>query len=99
MNTKNEIITFLEQNKNYLQKKFHITKIGLFGSFARDEQTTVSDVDLLIELDDNVENIHDTKESLKAFLSDAFQRSADLAREKYLKPYAKEMILKDTIYV
>ena len=99
MNTKNEIITFLEQNKNYLQKKFHITKIGLFGSFARDEQTTVSDVDLLIELDDNVENIHDTKESLKAFLSDAFQRSVDLAREKYLKPYAKEMILKDTIYV
>ncbi len=99
MNTKNEIITFLEQNKNYLQKKFHITKIGLFGSFARDEQTIVSDVDLLIELDDNVKNIHDTKESLKAFLSDAFQRSVDLAREKYLKPYAKEMILKDTIYV
>ncbi|MFT7861195.1 MAG: nucleotidyltransferase family protein [Sulfurimonas sp.] len=98
MNTKNEIITFLEQNKNYLQEKFHITKIGLFGSFARDEQTALSDVDLLIELDD-VKNLHDTKESLKKFLSDSFERSVDLAREKYLKPYAKDMILKDTIYV
>lgn len=99
MNTKNEIITFLEQNKNYLQEKFHITKIGLFGSFARDEQTALSDVDLLVELDSDVKNFHDTKESLKEFLSHSFERSVDLAREKYLKPYAKDLILKDTIYV
>ncbi len=99
MNTKNEIITFLQQNKNYLQEKFHITKIGLFGSFARDEQTAKSDVDLLIELDANVTDLHDTKESLREFLSYSFERSVDLAREKYLKPYAKDMILKDTIYV
>ena len=99
MNTKNEIINFLQQNKKYIQEKFHITKIGLFGSFARDEQTAISDVDLLIEMDSDVKNLHDTKESLKKFLSQSFNRSVDLAREKYLKPYAKEMILKDTIYV
>ncbi len=99
MNTKNEIITFLQQNKDHLKKQFHITKIGLFGSFARDEQTATSDVDLLIELDSNVKNIYDTKESLKEFLSNSFERSVDLAREKYLKPYAKDMIIKDTIYV
>lgn len=99
MKTKNEILTFLEHNKPYLFQKFHVTKLALFGSFARDEQTQKSDVDLLIELEENITNIHDTKESLKDFLSQAFERSVDLAREKYLKPYAKELILKDAIYV
>ncbi|MBT5934860.1 MAG: nucleotidyltransferase family protein [Sulfurimonas sp.] len=80
-------------------EKYHITKIGLFGSFARDEQTQDSDVDLLIELEDGITDIYDLKISLNNYLSDAFERSVDLAREKYLKPYVKELILKDAIYV
>ena len=99
MNTQDEIITFLAQNKKLLKEKFHVTKIGLFGSFARNEQTLSSDVDLLIELENNTVNLHDTKEALKEFLSSSFERSVDIAREKYLKPYAKKSILKDTIYV
>ncbi len=99
MNTQKEILDFLQTNHKYLLKKYHITKIGLFGSFARDEQTKNSDVDLLIELEDGVSNIHDLKISLKNYLSQAFNRSVDIAREKYLKPYAKEFILKDIIYV
>ncbi|OHE15941.1 MAG: hypothetical protein A2525_07725 [Sulfurimonas sp. RIFOXYD12_FULL_36_11] len=99
MNTKKEILKFLKENKNYLSNKYHITKIGLFGSFTRDEQTKESDVDLLIEFEDGTKNIHDIKESLKSFLSNEFERSVDIAREKYLKPYAKDFILRDTIYV
>lgn len=99
MNTKNEIITFLQQNKSYLKDVFYVKKIGLFGSFARDEQTDKSDVDLIIELEDGIQNIHDTKESLKLFLSNSLERNVDLAREKYLKPYAKKTILSDAIYV
>lgn len=99
MNSKNEIINFLQKNKNHLTNAYHIKKIGLFGSFARDEQTKESDVDLLIEFENGTKNIHDIKESLKSFLSNEFERSIDIAREKYLKPYAKDFILRDTIYV
>lgn len=99
MNTKNEILNFLKENKSYLSSRYHITKIGLFGSFSRDEQTDDSDVDLLIELEDGIKNIYDIKKSLNSFLSEAFGRSVDIAREKYLKPYAKDLILKDTLYV
>jgi len=99
MNTKQEILDFLEINYSYIIEKYHITKIGLFGSFARDEQTQDSDVDLLIEIEDGITDIYDLKVSLNKYLSNAFDRSVDLAREKYLKPYAKELILKDTIYV
>ncbi|WP_295004179.1 nucleotidyltransferase family protein [Sulfurimonas sp.] len=99
MNTKQEILDFLKLNHSYIMEKYHITKIGLFGSFARDEQTQDSDVDLLIELEDGITDIYDLKISLNNYLSDAFERSVDLAREKYLKPYVKELILKDAIYV
>ena len=99
MNNKKEILDFLQINHKYIAETYHITKLGLFGSFARDEQTKNSDVDLLIEIEDGTKNIHDLKVSLNNYLSKAFNRSVDLAREKYLKPYAKEAILKDTIYV
>jgi len=99
MNTKNEILDFLTINHQYIIDKYHITKLGLFGSFARDEQNKDSDVDLLIEIKEGTKNIHDLKIALNLYLSKAFDRSVDLAREKYLKPHAKEYILKDTIYV
>ena len=99
MNTKEEIIEFLKQNRQLLSERYHVSRIGLFGSFARGEQTTVSDVDLLIDLDDDVSSVYDLKSALKSFLSTSFGRDVDIAREKYLKPYAREYILKDAIYV
>jgi uncharacterized protein len=99
MNTKDEIIEFLRQNRRLLSEHYHISKIGLFGSFARGEQGHDSDVDLLIEMDDDICGVHDLKESLRKFLSDSFGTNVDIAREKYLKPYAKEQIMRDVVYV
>ena len=65
MNNKNEIINFLSENNKYLKEKYHVTKIGLFGSFARDEQTSESDVDILIELEKNIENTYDITRLMK----------------------------------
>lgn len=99
MKTRDEILNFLRQNREVLEKKYHITKIALFGSFARNEQSENSDVDLLFELEEGTQNVYELKNGLKTFLSTAFERNVDLAREKYLKPYAKEEILKDALYV
>lgn len=57
MLTKNDILQFLGDNKDYLSTKFHIVKIGLFGSFARDEAVENSDIDLIIELEENTPDI------------------------------------------
>ena len=99
MDTKQEILDFLQSHKAYLQKRYFLTKIGLFGSFARNEQTAGSDVDLLIEIEQGTKHVHDLKISLSNYLTQALGRNVDIAREKYLKPYAKSAILKDTIYV
>lgn len=47
METREDILEFLRTNRELLRKQFHIVKIGLFGSFARSEQTAESDIDLI----------------------------------------------------
>ena len=47
--TKEDILQFLRENKALLKERFHVDKIMLFGSYARDEATDESDIDILIE--------------------------------------------------
>lgn len=96
--TRDDVLLFLKQNKPLLSSRYHVSKIGIFGSFARNEQTDKSDIDILFELDSQATNIYDLKQELRDYLSSAFNRSVDLAREKYIKPYALQQITKDALY-
>ena len=99
MLTQENILNFLSENKLFLREQFHIEKIGIFGSFARNEQNPDSDIDILIEMENNVSNIYDLKWNLREFLKNQFQRDVDICNSKHIKPYAKDYILKDAIYV
>jgi len=90
----------LEHLKNHYQEFkdiYKIEKIGLFGSYARDEATINSDVDICIKTDytDLFALVH-LKEDLKNILN------ADIdivrVREK-MNPYLKNRIEKEAIYV
>jgi predicted nucleotidyltransferase len=98
MKTRDQILSFLSQNKKLFRDQFHITKIGLFGSYARGEQTIESDIDLLVEFEDNTQNLYDLKFQLKDFFRDRLGIEIDVCREKYIKPRIKKSILKETIY-
>ncbi|MEW6196538.1 MAG: nucleotidyltransferase family protein [Bacteroidota bacterium] len=50
MKTREEILKILKKNKSYLQKKYHVSEIGIFGSYSRNEQKRNSDIDLLVSL-------------------------------------------------
>ena len=97
--TKNEILQFISDNKDYLFTHFHVTQIGIFGSFARGTQTENSDIDLLVEFEDGTQNRFKLKQEMRDYFYKIFHRDVDIARVKYLKPYAKEIILKETVYV
>jgi len=97
--TKVEIIEYLKAHKVEFSKKFNIEKIALFGSYARGDETKNSDIDILIELKSNTKNVYSIKKELKEFLTNAFKKDVDIARIKYLQPYYKKEILKDSIFV
>ncbi|MCS7164081.1 MAG: nucleotidyltransferase family protein [Thermodesulfovibrio sp.] len=46
-----EVKKILKENKEYIREKYGVVIIGIFGSFARGEQTEVSDVDILVEIE------------------------------------------------
>ena len=48
--TKQEILATLSIHKSDLLQKFPISKIGLFGSYARGDNGAQSDIDILVEL-------------------------------------------------
>ena len=97
--TKDKILEFLKEQKPYLYSTFNLTKIGLFGSFANESDTSKSDIDLIVEFEEGTPDIFGKKESLRNLLFNEFNRSVDVATEKYLKPYYKQEIIKETIYV
>ena len=99
MYTQKQILSFISKNKPMLQEKFHISRTGLFGSYARNEQSNNSDIDLIVEFDENTNDLYDIKIALKQFFRDNLNVDVDLCRGKYLKPRYKNRILNETIYV
>ena len=99
MLNKDKIINYIISNKKNFAQQYHINKIGLFGSFARGEENDKSDIDLIIEFDPQIDDIFDVKFKLSEIFKKQFNRNVDIAREKYLKPRVKDLILKETIYV
>ena len=99
VNSRQEIVAYLDSHRDQLRTQFHVRKIALIGSFARDEQTAESDVDLLLDLEEGTPDIYHLKRSLKEELEQQFGRPVELASERYLKPYYRRQILQEAIYV
>jgi len=77
-----------------LREKYFVSKIGFFGSFARNEQKDDSDLDILVEFEQPVgfEFI-----DLKYLLEGIFKRKIDLVTPEALKSQIKEAILSEVI--
>ena len=98
MKTLQEIKDLLIPYKQVLADRYQITSIGVFGSFARGEQTESSDVDLLIDYDHTL--MHDQFMELRALLGYLLSpMQVDLLSLKCLKPGIRSRVLADVIYV
>jgi len=92
------IISHLKKNKRYLYDNFGVTRIGIFGSFARGENTFSSDLDIVVEMERDKKNIHSFLQ-LKRYLERETTRKVDLGFEHSLKPIVKEKLKNQIIYV
>lgn len=99
MNDLDKILEFLAANKSRLRKQYHLTKIGVFGSLAQNEQDEHSDIDLIVEFENNTQDLYSLKRAMKEEIEKRFGRSVDICREKYIKPHFKEKIRSEARYV
>ena len=82
---------------NLLEKKYHIKKMGLFGSVARGEQEKRSDIDILVEFSAPIGFFDFIR--LENFLSELLGGKVDLVSKKAVKPILERYIKRDLIYI
>ncbi len=90
-------IEILKKHESTIKAKFHVRKIGVFGSFARGEEKEGSDIDVLVDFEEGAKTFDNFME-LKFFLEDVFVRKVDLVTVSALRPQLKENILRDVTY-
>ena len=91
--TKDDIIRILRANLPDLRRDYHVSTLGLFGSFVRGEQRKRSDVDLLVEFDETPDLIRYIQ--LENHLTKLVGRKVDLVMKDALKPVIGMFVLKE----
>lgn len=96
MKTINDYILILRQYLNTKAETYGISKIGIFGSVARNEQTEGSDVDVCVEMKkpDLFMMVH-----IKEELQELFGKPVDIVRLRdNMNPMLLKQIQRDGIY-
>ena len=86
----------LSKHKKVLQKKYHIKRLGLFGSYVRGEENQQSDLDILVDFDQPIglEFV-----SLAEELESLLNIRIDLVSTNAVKPRMMKSIEEELIYV
>ena len=95
--TKDEILELLRAHRETLAERYGVTELALFGSFARDEATDRSDVDILVRFDGPA-----TSRSyfgVQFYLEDLLDRRVDLVTGKALRPEFRPYVEREAVDV
>lgn len=88
--------TYIEQIKQSILpilRRYGVTKAALFGSAVRDQMQSDSDVDILVQIDSDISLLEFV--GLKIELEQALQRNVDVIEYDTIKPFLREVILKE----
>jgi predicted nucleotidyltransferase len=93
---KESILMFFKTHKNELKERFSIEKIALFGSYATDNATDKSDIDIYVEFKNKkFKNIAGAWN----YLEENLGKKIDLFyKHNNMKEFLQESIKKEAIY-
>ena len=89
--TKDQVLSLLQEHRHHI-RAFGVRRLGLFGSFIREQQGRESDVDMLVEFEPG----HTPGLAFFAMqreLSEILGRRADLNTAQDLSPYFRQEVL------
>lgn len=97
MTNKQFILSQIKQLKGEL-RKLGVVKIGLFGSYARGEQSEISDIDILIEFEPDQENFDNYMSVYDEIEKRFTNEKIEIVTTNGLSPYIGPKILKEVTY-
>jgi uncharacterized protein len=91
-----EVIARIRAHADELEERYGVTRIDVFGSFARGEQTAESDIDLIVEVaEPTLETVFGSEEYLTRILG----RKADAGSFASLRPRVQPYVDKERVRV
>jgi len=92
-----EIKRVLRNHKSVLKDKYNVNTLGIFGSYVRNEQSTDSDLDVLVDFTAPISLFEfiDMEEELSKLLG----VKVELVSRNALKPYIGKRILNEVQFV
>jgi uncharacterized protein len=95
MYTTEQVLMILAIAKPQLQKKYPISELGLFGSYARGDFNEKSDIDILVDFNSRIDGFDYIR--LAHDLEDTFQHKIDIVSRKGIKaqylPYVEQNLI------
>ena len=95
--TRAEVLEALRAHRPTLAERFGVVELALFGSFARDEATDASDVDILVRFDGPA-----TSRSyfgVQFYLEDLLGRRVDMVTDKALRSEFRPYVEREAVHV
>lgn len=92
-----DIIGILKKLKPSIQTCFKAREIGIFGSFVRGTQNENSDVDLLVEFEDNAD-LFDLM-GLSLHLEEELNRKVDIVPKNALRTELHDSVMQEVVYI
>jgi predicted nucleotidyltransferase len=91
------IISILKEHKAELKEKYGVKEIGIFGSYVRGEYKEKSDLDILVEFEEDAKIGLLKFVNLENYLSDLIGFKVDLVEKSALKTRIGKNILREVI--
>jgi predicted nucleotidyltransferase len=90
------VIRTLSAHRPELSARYGFTRLGIFGSVARDQATGTSDIDVIVEMPPDLFQLVGLKQELEELLD----RPVDIVRyREKMNRFLKERIDEEAIYV
>ncbi len=95
--TRSEILDFLKEYKEKNREKYYIEQLGIFGSFAREEATPQSDIDIVVKMSKS--DMY-ALVGIKQDIEEYFKSKVDIVQlRERMNALLKSRIYKEAIYV
>lgn len=95
MKSLDEIKRVISEHRFFVEERFKVKSMGVFGSYLRGEENEESDIDILVEFDTTPDLLDFVK--LENFLSDALGFKVDLVMKDSLKRRIRDGILREAV--
>ena len=95
---KEEVLRKLEAKMPEIRDRFGIESLSLFGSVARGEDTSSSDIDILYTFAPGESTLSNLIQ-LGDYLEALFHKKVDLVGKNWISPYFSEIVLSEAIAI